>query len=201
MVKRQQRKADRPTGHDDSADQPEQQRLIDQVREANDHLVIANLRSQTLSEEAAHAYQRVSVQYAATRILAEAPSLTDVYPRILQAVAEGAGWEFGALWEVDRESHELRCKEVWHPVGGNLPEFTTMSRQATFAPGIGLPGRVWSSGEPVWIPDVTRDSNFPRSPIATKEGLHAGFAFPIQLGEAVLGVNFSAMTFAHLITS
>src|SRR5712692_1999288 len=187
VVKRRQRKAERPTGHD-SAEQPEQQRLIDQVREANDHLVIANLRSHTLSEEVEHAYQRVRVQYAATSILAESPSLTDLYPKILQAVAEGAGWEFGALWQVDRESHELRCKEVWHPASGNLPEFTTMSRQATFAPGIGLPGRVWSSGEPVWIPDVTRDSNFPRSPIATREGLHAGFAFPIQLGDVVLGV-------------
>jgi signal transduction histidine kinase len=119
VVKRHQRKAERPAGRD-SAERTERRRLIAQVREANEHLVIANLRAQTLSEEAEHAYQRVRVQYAATRILADSPSLSDVYPRILQTVAEGAGWEFGAPWEVDRESHELRCKEVWHPVGSQV---------------------------------------------------------------------------------
>ena len=38
------------------------------------------------------------------------------------------------------------------------------------------------------IPDVTKDANFPREPIAEREGLHAAFAFPILLGGDVLGV-------------
>ena len=37
-----------------------------------------------------------------------------------------------------------------------------LSRQLTFAPGIGLPGRVWASGQSAWIPDAVQDSNFPR---------------------------------------
>jgi PAS domain S-box-containing protein len=58
----------------------------------------------------------------------------------------------------------------------------------TFMPGIGLPGRVWSSREPAYIPDVVQDSNFPRARIAVSEGLHAAFAFPILLGSEVVGV-------------
>ena len=54
--------------------------------------------------------------------------------------------------------------------------------------GVGLPGRVWSSGRPAWIPDVTQDANFPRANVAASVGLHAGFAFPILTGEAVSGV-------------
>jgi PAS domain S-box-containing protein len=61
-------------------------------------------------------------------------------------------------------------------------------RQGTFNPGIGLPGRVWQSGKPAWIPDVARDSNFPRAAIAVKEGLHGAFGAPILLGPEVLGV-------------
>ena len=55
-------------------------------------------------------------------------------------------------------------------------------------PGIGLPGRVWSSREPTYIPDVVQDANFLRVPIAAREGLHAAFGFPILLGADVLGV-------------
>src|SRR5207247_5813614 len=58
----------------------------------------------------------------------------------------------------------------------------------TFLPGIGLPGRVWSSRESAYIPDVVQDSNFLRAPIAAREGLHAAFGFPILLGGEVVGV-------------
>jgi PAS domain S-box-containing protein len=47
---------------------------------------------------------------------------------------------------------------------------------------------VWSSGDAAWISDVTKDSNFPRAPVAVKEGLHAAFGFPIKVGNEVLGV-------------
>src|SRR5438093_1032036 len=63
-----------------------------------------------------------------------------------------------------------------------------MSRRIALAKGEGLPGRVWADGEPVWIPDVVDDPNFPRIATARREGLHAGFAFPIRLGGEVLGV-------------
>ncbi len=52
---------------------------------------------------------------------------------------------------------------------------------------MGLPGRVWSTLKPVWIPDVPRDDNFPRAPVAAAEGLHAALAFPI-FGETFLGI-------------
>ena len=35
---------------------------------------------------------------------------------------------------------------------------------------------------------MTNDSNFPRAPVATKEGLHAGIGFPIKLADEVVGV-------------
>jgi signal transduction protein with GAF and PtsI domain len=58
----------------------------------------------------------------------------------------------------------------------------------TFWRGVGLPGRVWESASPAWIPDVVADTNFPRAPIAAREGLHAAFGFPILLRGQVFGV-------------
>src|SRR6185369_11740069 len=126
---------------------------------------------------------------------------------------EMADWEMGAIWRIEREPEressdpprpdtngdaggqeirapaiELRCVEVWHLSSLPMPEFERITRQSTFAPGIGLPGRVWSSGQPAWIPDVTQDSNFPRAAVARKDGLRAGFCFPIGLSDEVLGV-------------
>ena len=56
------------------------------------------------------------------------------------------------------------------------------------ARGVGLPGRVWKSGEPAWITDVVSDPNFPRASAAATEGLHTGFAFPIKSGPETIGV-------------
>jgi diguanylate cyclase (GGDEF)-like protein len=48
--------------------------------------------------------------------------------------------------------------------------------------------RVWTSGEPVWIADVSREPEFLRASMALKAGLHGAFAFPIQTGAELYGV-------------
>jgi PAS domain S-box-containing protein len=132
--------------------------------------------------------RRLTAEHATARALVEASSFAEAAPRILQAICESLGWEHGALWRVDRDQNVLRCGDVWSAPGRAFAAFDAISRQVTFAPGVGLPGRVWASGEPAWIPDVVRDPNFPRAEVATREGLHAAFGFPVVLHGEVLGV-------------
>jgi PAS domain S-box-containing protein len=132
--------------------------------------------------------ERLRVQHTVAQVLAEAATIEEATPRILRAMGECLGWDVGALWRVDREAEVLRCVELWHKASIEVPEFERVSREFTFVPGLGLPGRVWSSLEPEYIPDVVPDENFPRAPIAEREGLHAAFGFPILLGGEVLGV-------------
>jgi PAS domain S-box-containing protein len=134
------------------------------------------------------AIRRLHTQFAATRALALAPSLFEAAPEILGAICETLGWQYGALWRVDASERLLRCVETWHAPAARLPEFEATSRRATFARGVGLPGRVWESGKPAWIPDVVQDGNFPRAPVADKEGLHGALGFPVLLQDEVLGV-------------
>ena len=63
-----------------------------------------------------------------------------------------------------------------------------LSRRTTFAPGVGLPGRVWASGQPAWIPDVVQDPNFPRAQAAARAGCTAALGFPVVVGRDILGV-------------
>jgi PAS domain S-box-containing protein len=132
--------------------------------------------------------ERLRVQHTIAQILAEAATIEEATPRILRAMGECLGWDVGALWRVDRKAEALRCVELWHRASIEVPEFERASRESTFVPGLGLPGRVWSSLEPEYVPDVVPDENFPRAPIAEREDLHAALAFPILLGGEALGV-------------
>lgn len=134
------------------------------------------------------AERRAEVQYAATRILAETATLAETLPKILQAVCESLGWEVGGFWLVDEQAGVLRCASMWRSSRLPVDEFEAVSRRITFAPGIGLPGRVWANRVPAWIPDVAQDNNFPRAPHAAKEGLHGAFGFPIRSNSTFLGV-------------
>lgn len=134
------------------------------------------------------AEQRLMMQNGVTRALAESATLSEAAGQILSAVNEPLGWDVGALWSVDQHQKRLRCSNVWHKPAILIPQFEALCRELTLLPGIGLPGRVWSSGTAAWIPDVIKDDNFPRAAVAAKEGLHGAFAFPIMLHDEILGV-------------
>src|SRR5262249_16022988 len=77
---------------------------------------------------------------------------------------------------------------IWRRPAVHCPRFEKASREFAFAPGMGLPGRIWTSGKPAWVPDIAHDDNFPRAPVALEEGLHGAFGCPITYGDAILGV-------------
>ena len=130
----------------------------------------------------------VAAEYATARVLAESARLVEATPRILEAICTTLGWEHSALWRVDTQAAVLRCVTVWPTSGADVTAFEAQTRSTNFPSGVGLPGRVWSSGRPAFIPDVLHDPNFPRAAAAAQIGLHSAFGFPITLGEDVLGV-------------
>ncbi|HET9325996.1 MAG TPA: response regulator [Candidatus Eisenbacteria bacterium] len=130
----------------------------------------------------------LTMQYATSRVLAEAATIDEGIPRILETICRTLTWDHGAVWIVSADAEGLRCLYSWRKPEASLEEFEQKSRATTFAKGVGLPGRVWASGEPAWIADVTRDTNFPRAKVAERCGLHGAFGFPILLGGEILGV-------------
>ncbi|HKH76678.1 MAG TPA: two-component regulator propeller domain-containing protein, partial [Rubrobacteraceae bacterium] len=130
----------------------------------------------------------LALEYHLTRVLGESETLGEAAPHILHAIGESAEWEIGTLWEVDEEAGVLRCVETSHLPEGEAPEFEVLSRESVFAPGVGLPGRVWQSREPHWVTDLADDENFPRIASAVGEGLRSAYAFPVLLGGRVTGV-------------
>lgn len=132
--------------------------------------------------------RRLASQYAVTRVLAEAATLDDAVLKIIQAIGESLEWELGVFWKVDRQAGVLRCADVWNAQACVAEEFVLATREQSFKPGMGLPGRIWETGQPAWISDVVSVENFPRSETAATAGLHGAFAFPIRVGGEVEGV-------------
>ena len=132
--------------------------------------------------------QQVRLVYETARALAESSTLAEAAPRMLESVCQALAWEHGAFWSVDPLANVLRCVATWHQAAAGLDDFAAASEASVFAPGIGLPGRVWATEQAAWIPDVGQDSNFPRAGLADRAGLHAALGFPILADGKVIGV-------------
>ena len=161
------------------------------VRELGEALAESQKLTRTLTEQDAElqrANQALELEYSITRTVAESDAPTDAAPKVLQLICESLGWQMGAIWNVVQPVQALRCLTVWHVEDVSAPEFEALTRQRTFVPGEGLPGRVLASGQAHWIQELAQDANFPRIAIAVKEGLQSGFGFPVLLRGQVIGV-------------
>ena len=143
---------------------------------------------QRRSRERDRLQQRLTVQYNVAKVLADSNTLSQASASILEIICQELGWKFGALWLLDKDTKILKCVETWFRKEDQLSAFALKTRESVFEEGVGLPGRIWQSKEPTWIPDVLQDSNFPRGPAASTAGLHAAAAFPVTLGETFQGV-------------
>jgi signal transduction histidine kinase len=132
--------------------------------------------------------RRRAAAAAVSEILSTAAELETAALQILKGICQTLEWQIGALWLVDHRDQRLRCVALWSEDDRASGPFAADSRQSAFTPGTGLPGRVWASGRATWIENVLHDANFPRARTAQQAGVHGAFAFPICLGQEVLGV-------------
>ena len=134
------------------------------------------------------AEERLTAQYAVTRVLAESRSLEEAVSKIMQAVGQNLEWECAIFWRVDRAASRLRCIDQWRAPGVAADPFLEQTWERTFSLEEGLPGRIWAGGKAAWITDVAQDANFPRQGLANVVGFHGAFGFPVRVGGEIEGV-------------
>jgi PAS domain-containing protein len=136
------------------------------------------------------AHKLLDAQQAISDHLAAGLEPDALCERVLATLGESLGWSFGAVWRPSAESATLRCVSVWHPPGARGPvvAFAAETPALTFAPGQGLPGRVWAFRRTAWVADVGRESHMPRANHALRAGLVTAVAFPVALADECLGV-------------
>ena len=142
--------------------------LYETVQELRRSTKVAEL----LSEVATHANEAASVEEAAQAALT--------------SVCAYSGWPVGhalvATTPTSSAHAAMRSMRIWHvSQPDRFASFREHSEDYEFAPGVGIPGQILQTGQPVWAPDITALDNFPRSASAQECGLRAALAIPVLI--------------------
>jgi signal transduction histidine kinase/DNA-binding response OmpR family regulator len=121
----------------------------------------------------------------------ESTCVEDALRFAIAKICQTTGWTLGHAYCVHSvaEGKRLVSSGIWYGSETERTRAFQIASEATeFDPGVGLPGRVLSSGKPALILDLSLDANFPRAGVAHIEGIRAAFAFPVVAGSDVVAV-------------
>tara|TARA_R110001599_G_scaffold353676_1_gene595029 strand:- start:49209 stop:51785 length:2577 start_codon:yes stop_codon:yes gene_type:complete len=130
---------------------------------------------------------RRTIEHAVTETLSTASSIAECVPHIIQTLCETQNWACGIYWELDTKADVLKYKGNWC---ADTDDARTLLRARIKGETVSrdvacIASSVWQKGEPVWIADITADSDTSTSPTT---GLRSAFAFPIKSGDEVIAV-------------
>lgn len=155
---------------------------------------IASLRDLSDRQEREHTVTTASALSATSDVAAlfgrsgAGRVLEEAAPLVLASVGGHLGCQAGLLWNIEVTAEELACAASWDDGSAAGAAFRKASLQRRFQSGVGIPGRVWASGQPLWVADLVGDANFQRASIAVECGLRSALAFPVMTGTEVAGV-------------
>ncbi|MGH8642067.1 MAG: EAL domain-containing protein, partial [Burkholderiales bacterium] len=132
--------------------------------------------------------QLLALEHAVTRTLAEADTAAAGLQAVLRTVCETEGWELGRYFAADDKAGVLRFGEAWGVPDQEIERFIGSSRTLTYGPGVGLAGRVWQSGEPLWVADINTDARVSAAGRAGESGIRGAFVFPLVSEGRTIGV-------------
>ena len=168
-------------------DHTERARAERELQQTHDDLEIrVRERTSELAQEVrerSRAEQRLALQYAVARILADSDSIHTAAPLVLRVICENLGWDLGMFWGLNPHSQMLEYQAGWR--GENAPPEIDPDG---LAPESGLAGWVFVTHEPSWVEDVARATEFPWGAVAARKGVHGGLMFPVTIGEQVIAV-------------
>ncbi|MBV9191060.1 MAG: PAS domain S-box protein, partial [Betaproteobacteria bacterium] len=129
--------------------------------------------------------QRLRLEHAVNRVLAEADSVPAVLRGVLQAICEAESWEAGRYFTIDAPGDKMHLEEAWSNGTPEADRFIAASRKLELVTGAGLVGHVWQTGEPLWVADAQADS---RARLPENLRSRAAFICPVHSDGRIVGI-------------
>ena len=95
------------------------------------------------------AERQVAAQYQTARVLAEAESVREALPRVLELCCDQLGWQMSLVWVPGEDGRELRCLAAYARPGWE--DHLALLSHETVTLGRGTAGRAWRSRQPVFV--------------------------------------------------
>jgi diguanylate cyclase (GGDEF)-like protein/PAS domain S-box-containing protein len=130
----------------------------------------------------------LELEHRVARCLAESGDVAGTLETVIRSICETQGWMCGIYLDADDESHVLRFGHGWATPGRDGEEFLAKTQDLIVVPGEGLAGRVWTSGTPLWIADVSHDDRALRRDDILASGMRGVIVFACVAGGKVIGL-------------
>ncbi|GIE32304.1 hypothetical protein Ait01nite_053490 [Actinoplanes italicus] len=127
---------------------------------------------------------------AVEHALKKSATMVQATPEVLRAVTVTLGWPSAELYLIDDSTGLLQAAGHWDSAGLDPEGFFGH----TPVRGQGITGRVWESGQPLWIPDIGLSQDLrtaherERVQVCLRHGVRTALSVPVRDGDALLGV-------------
>ncbi|MDQ3283242.1 MAG: ATP-binding protein [Acidobacteriota bacterium] len=126
------------------------------------------------------------VELALLHLFASNDPLDELLTKTLEFLCATDHWDAATLWTIDGDV--LRPRAMWFESPSAreklAPRFATLALKR----GEGPPGRVWESGDVVWVADMFDETLRERANLAAAAGLHSVVATPLVDEQRITGV-------------
>jgi PAS domain S-box-containing protein len=128
------------------------------------------------------------LEHTVARCLADADNASAAVKSVIRTVCETQGWDCGRYFCLDQSAGVLRSHDSWGVPVAAVEQFLEESRDMAFSPDAGLAGRVYQSGQPLWVLGGTPDAGVSPMALAPETGENGAFVFPVTSQDGVTGV-------------
>jgi len=153
-------------------------------------LILAKFHTDSTNKILQKKNSLIELVHKVTVLANETRNENEAMEKCITLICKYMKWSVGHVYICNEREDKLLPTKIWHFLSDekDFKEFKKITEKTTFAPGEGLPGRVFKKRDIVWAEELTRKSNFPRFTEAAKNGLVSGAALPVFAGSSILAV-------------
>ena len=130
----------------------------------------------------------LALERAVARCLDASSDFSGALKAVIRTICESQNWTCGRFLRVDAAAGVLRLGEYWNAPNEAIHGFLEAAREFTYGPGVGMSGKVWQSGQPLWIADISKDARALSAIFKAESGVRGAFAFPVSAQGTTVGV-------------